>query len=40
MTVLRKAALALMMFTVVVCALESMALGLVFALDRMRNGKR
>ena len=40
MSLLRKTTLALVMFIMVVSALESVALGLVVAVDRLRQGKR
>jgi hypothetical protein len=40
MSLLRRATLALVMFILVVSALESVALGLVFAVDRVRHGRR
>ena len=39
MSLLRKATMALLVFFVVAGALESLALGIVFALDRLRVDK-
>jgi hypothetical protein len=40
MSLLRRATMSLLMFVIVVSALESVALGLVFAVDRARHGRR